>query len=341
MERTLEQQRITLDQEKWRDELKLRERELDLRERQQKCQDEEIRLKREDLNRSRWSSPLIIAILKAAAAATGNLLVNWENSVELRRLEKDRADETRDLEKTKAEAARILEVVKTADPDKAAANLQVLMEAHLISEPSTRGHIEEYLAKRIPGQGLGIPAPTETPRPLRPIIGALDQDRWRKRAGNGAYHWVAGALEVYTHEGNLLMAADDSMIRKDFNYSLRTELVSGSTQLGFGLVFGMEDSDKYFLFAKRTAGDYRLTQKQGGQERVILPWTNSGLITAVNRPQTLQVVSKGTFVTLLADGQKLQAQQVSVGREPAGGVGLFVDSPGLSVLFFDSLFSPL
>ena len=178
----------------------------------------------------------------------------------------------------------------------------------------------------------------QAPGPFKTMAGALDQGRWHKRAGNGGARFVAGALEVYTHQGSVLMAADDSLIRQDFTYSIRTELVSGPTQLGFGLVFGMEDPDNYFLFAKRTAGDYRLTHRQGGEDHVLLPWTASDLITPVSRPQTLQIVSEGAFVTLLADGHRLQ--QVRVDREPMGSVGLFVDSPGLSVLFSEISFGP-
>ncbi len=175
----------------------------------------------------------------------------------------------------------------------------------------------------------------QAPGPFMTMAGALDQGRWQKRSGNGGYRFVAGALEVYTHQGDVLMAADDSLIRQDFTYSIRAELVSGPTQLGFGLVFGMEDADNYFLFAKRTAGDYRLTHRQGGEERVLLPWTASTLITAVSRPQTLQVVSEGPFVTLLADGQKLQ--QVRIDREPTGSVGSFRRQPGLFCSLFRCL----
>jgi hypothetical protein len=185
-----------------------------------------------------------------------------------------------------------------------------------------------------------VPVQTNPTGQFISMAGALDQSRWRKRAGNGDYQFAAGELEVSTYKGSVLMAADDSTIRKDFIYSIRTKLISGPTQLGFGLVFGMQDPDNYFLFAKRTAGDYRLTQRQDGRERVILPWTNSTFITAVTSPQTLQVVSEGKFVTLLADGHELQTQSVDLGQQPVGSVGLFVDSPGLHANFSEISFGP-
>jgi hypothetical protein len=171
-----------------------------------------------------------------------------------------------------------------------------------------------------------------------PMAGALDPVRWSRRAGTGGHQFVAGELTIYTHQGSVLMAASDTSIRRDFTYSIRTELVSGPTQLGFGLVFGMEDADNYFLFAKASAGSYRLTQRRGGQEQVILPWTSSDAITPVFRPQTLRVVTEGPFVTLLADDRKLR--QVRIDREPAGSVGIFVDGPGLTTTFSDVSFGP-
>ncbi len=155
-----DQDRVRFDREKWRDEVRLRERELDIKERAQKSQEQDTELRHRELTRSKWSSPLIIAILGTAAAATGNLLVNWFNSYE-----------QQILERNKAEAARILEVVKTADPDKAAANLGVLMDTYLITDPSTREHFQAYLDKRKPGQGLALPtaAPTVTQNAFQPV----------------------------------------------------------------------------------------------------------------------------------------------------------------------------
>jgi hypothetical protein len=170
------------------------------------------------------------------------------------------------------------------------------------------------------------------------MAGALEQGRWRKRAGGGFCRFVAGKLEVATHKGSVLVAAADTAIRQDFTYSIRADVVSGPTELGFGLAFGMQDPDTYFLFAKRTDRDYRLTQRRGGQEHVILPWTGADAITDRRVPQVLQVVSEGPFVSLLVDGRRLQ--QLRLDRAPAGSVGLFVDAPGLTVMFSDVAFGP-
>jgi hypothetical protein len=185
-------------------------------------------------------------------------------------------------------------------------------------------------------RGRVQPASLPTAGAFRPMAGAFDQGRWSEC--NDKCLFVAGELQIYTHGGSVLTAAKDTSIRQDFTYSLRMEVVSGPTQLGFGLVFGMQDVGNYFLFSKRNAGDYRLAQWRDGQEHVIRPWTSSGYITDIRRPQRLKVQTEGAFVTLLADDQTLE--RVPVDREPAGSVGLFVDSPGLTVNFSDVSFGP-
>ncbi len=200
---------------------------------------------------------------------------------------------------------------------------------------------EREATRRTDGQaGCGPEGntPRLAPQPLMPMAGALEADRWWKLAGNGGCRFVNGQLEIYTHDGSVLMAAGNTMIRRDFTYSMRAAVVSGSFQLGFGLVFGLQDLDNYFLFAKRNAGDYRLTQQRGGQEYVVLAWTRSDLVTDIRTPQRLHVLSEGPFVTLMVDDRRLQ--QVRIDREPWGSVGLLVESPGMTVDFSDVSFGP-
>jgi hypothetical protein len=97
--------------EQWLTNIALRERELTLKEHESK--------------RAWWANPLTLAIFAAPVAAAGTGFVTWMN---------DRAQ--RDLEERKAEAARILEVVKTGDPDKAAKNLQFLIDTGLNRQPT-------------------------------------------------------------------------------------------------------------------------------------------------------------------------------------------------------------
>jgi TIR domain len=184
----------------------------------------------------------------------------------------------------------------------------------------------------------GAQAARPAAEPLVPMAGALAGDRWWKLAGNGGCRFVKGKLNLFTHKGSVLVGASNTMIRRDFTYLMRAELVSGDPELGFGLVFGLADPDNYFLFAKRTQGDYRLVQQRGGKEEVILPWTPSRLISPVGTSQRLRVISEGRFVNLMVDDNMLQ--QARIDREPWGSVGVFVDSPGLTVNFSDVAFGP-
>jgi hypothetical protein len=111
-----EQTPLEFEREKWLSEHELRKRELEIKEREQ--------------SRSRWSNPLVLAVLAAAIAALGNAVTIWMNGREQRALEATRAEQARALEESKAEAARILEVIRTGnDADKAAVNLKFLRSA--------------------------------------------------------------------------------------------------------------------------------------------------------------------------------------------------------------------
>lgn len=135
------------DGEKWASELDLREREFSLKEREQLTKEAELKLKKDDYNRSRWKNPLIVAIIAAALAAMGNALVAFVNgSLE------------RELEDRKSEAARILEAIKTGDPEKAAVNLKFLIDTGLISNAETVAKVTNYLEERPPGDGAVLAA---------------------------------------------------------------------------------------------------------------------------------------------------------------------------------------
>jgi hypothetical protein len=159
------------EREKWQSDLRLRERELALKEKEQGLKYLELRLKRKDERRSQWTHPLVLAVLAATLAATGNAVVAYINGVEQRELEKTRAEaqlsleQHRDqssqaIEETKAEAMRILEVIKTNGVDSARKNLEFLIEAGLITNVKRRADLQIYLGKLTPGEGPTLPSST-------------------------------------------------------------------------------------------------------------------------------------------------------------------------------------
>jgi hypothetical protein len=137
---------------------------------------DELGLKRDELKRSRWVNPLVIAIFAATVAALGNAAVTLVSSYQQAQLETEKVNLNKDLEQTKSEAARILEIVKTGDSDKAAVNLQFLIDVGLISDKE--GRIQTYLVKREPGKGVSLPtagAESNAIKPLYDISGRLSQ----------------------------------------------------------------------------------------------------------------------------------------------------------------------
>ncbi|MBX9595729.1 MAG: trypsin-like peptidase domain-containing protein [Roseomonas sp.] len=141
----------TFEREKWLAEQNFKNKELAIKERAQSTSEQDFLLKITESRRSRWGSPLFVAILVAAIAAAGNAVVAFMNG---------RQSEA--LENTRAEASRILEMIKTGDADKAAANLRFLADSGLIENSERLDAIRRFLAERAPGQGPSLPSPSAT-----------------------------------------------------------------------------------------------------------------------------------------------------------------------------------
>jgi hypothetical protein len=161
-----QREKSAFEREKWQAERDLRDREIALKAREQSTKEDDLALRKMELNRERWRSPLVLAILAAAIAAAGNSVVAYLNGYQ-----------GRTLGDSRAESARILEIVKTGDPDKAAANLDFLDKIGLITNPETLTNLHSYLAKRSPGQGIALPPNTQQPTnsPVRAPLPIPDQ----------------------------------------------------------------------------------------------------------------------------------------------------------------------
>jgi hypothetical protein len=139
-----------LEREKWNKDNEFRNRELLVKERKLELELKEFEFKEREHASSTWRSPLVVAIFAAAVAAMGNAIVAYTNGNLQLQLEED-----------KAEQARILEMIKTGNPDSAAANLRFLLQSGLISNPSTTNKLEKFLRQRQAGSGPALP-PTVT-----------------------------------------------------------------------------------------------------------------------------------------------------------------------------------
>lgn len=143
----IESLKLDFEREKWRDEVRLREKQIDIERRDQRDRHGEVRLRMRAEERSRWTNPIVLAVFAAAVAAAGNAGVAWLNGYEANR-----------ATVTKGEADRILEAIKTSNPDNAATNLGFLLDAGLIENAETKTPIENYLKHRKKGEGVALPA---------------------------------------------------------------------------------------------------------------------------------------------------------------------------------------
>lgn len=140
------------EREKWQMECAFRERELQRAEAEIKIKADELELRRNEQQQSRWRNPVLIAVGAAIVAAFGNGIVAWTNGAS-----------QRDLEERKAEQTRILEMIKTGDQKAAVSNLRFLVEAGLVSDDRRRAQLERYLNKHrdagpvLPAANAAIP----------------------------------------------------------------------------------------------------------------------------------------------------------------------------------------
>ena len=139
----VEARKLDLEREKWQAEKAFREREIGLKEREQTL--------------TSWTNPLTVAVAVAAVAWVGNVIATSWSSRMQRVLEEEKARQQLQLEGSKAESERILEMIKTGDPDKAASNLEFLLDAGLIVSDDRVARLRDYLAKRRPGSGPALP----------------------------------------------------------------------------------------------------------------------------------------------------------------------------------------
>ena len=172
----LDRAKLEFEREKWRSELELRGRELAIKEREQRTKEGELELKRKEQASSKWTNPLVLAILAAVVAALGNAVVAVVNGRLQRQLDADKRKAELALEENKAESTRILEMIKTPDTEAVAQNLSFLLDSGLVASPGQVQRLRSYLATRKPGTGPSLPA---TPRfsfePSDPLTASLQQ----------------------------------------------------------------------------------------------------------------------------------------------------------------------
>ncbi len=109
----------------------------------------------------------------------------------------------------------------------------------------------------------------------------------------------------------------------DFDVRVDAQLIGGSEQNAYGLVFRLQnqdnsvlEDDNYYLFLISGDGYYRVTRVIAGKVKVISDWINSALIQqGLNTVNHLRVVAQGDQFRFYINGQSVQ---LCVPDDPSG-----------------------
>ncbi len=175
---------LQLEREKFEANRRFKERELVHQREELQLKQAGHRLSVEEVRRSGWRNPLVVAILAATVAAVGNGVVAVVNGSLQRTIEAQRA-----------ESERILEMIKTeGDSDKAAENLSFLLDAGLVHDPALAASLKSFLDQREPGTGPTLPGPRSSPSLLGGIVGPDDSVPVAALRGDHPVRSVAPAI---------------------------------------------------------------------------------------------------------------------------------------------------
>lgn len=166
------------DRERFDAECTFREREIKAQELAQKLKQEEFDNSQKN---SRWSNPLVIAILAAAVAGASNAIVAYMG---------DGAQ--REAIKAKAEADRLLEAIKPEDEKTRAAKLEFLRKMGLVSDKELANRIDDYIVNVLSPKPVGGALPSCDNKIIKtltlPSVPALD--------GSGNRVGVVGPMKL-------------------------------------------------------------------------------------------------------------------------------------------------
>jgi len=136
----------------------------------------EIEFKKAEAKLSRWTNPIVLAILGATVTGLVTVGSNSLNNRYQLDLEDKRARATFRLEEDKAEATRILEAIK-GNTEKAGDNLYFLIQSGLVAEEPLATKLRQFLSDRKFGTGPSLPSTTENTQPTFMVVIASYKDQ--------------------------------------------------------------------------------------------------------------------------------------------------------------------
>jgi hypothetical protein len=154
----------------------------------------------------------------------------------------------------------------------------------------------------------------------------LDSVNNQSYLGNGELHLVSNTPDQ--GKRSVSVAAP---ILDGYAFQAQTTKIGGSDDHLYGLIFGFQNSQNYYVFGITGDGLYRLYRLKDGQWDYLTPYTSSSSINVGNSTNTLTIFSRDTSVELHVNGQYLQT--VTLDSNTSGNIGVRTSITDLHVGF--------
>lgn len=131
---------------------------------------------------------------------------------------------------------------------------------------------------------------------------------WREQEADGVVARISGGnLQISAQAPTPFFKSEPSGLFTDFSYSATVALspLTAGQANGAGLIFRSQGEDGYYFFEINNQGEYRLRARLKGEWLDIVPWTANSAVLTEGRPNELQVVARGTEVSLSDNGTLL------------------------------------
>ncbi|MEI7770344.1 MAG: zinc ribbon domain-containing protein, partial [Chloroflexales bacterium] len=144
-----------------------------------------------------------------------------------------------------------------------------------------------------------------------------------------------GAYVIEVKESDTLAWALTNGDYRDMAVETDSVVASGSAAVAAGLIFHYQDSRNFYLFSVSSDGYYALEVLKDDTWQTLIDWTQSDAIKPAHN--TLRVETKGSRITLKANGELLEVTQDDT--LAGGDAGLAVSSfeTGKVTIRFDNL----
>jgi hypothetical protein len=200
--------------------------------------------------------------------------------------------------------------------------LTITLRSNLVAAPDLPTHlsvitVEPPTATPIPASetASGVLLYDDFSNPQQSTLTEDEDETSRSAFAQGSY-----VIEV--KESNTLAWSLTNGSYQDIAIEADSAAVSVPTVAAAGLIFHYQDSRNFYLFSVSSDGYYALEVLKNDSWQTLIDWTQSDVINATHN--TLRVETKGSRITLKANGELLEATQDDA--LSGGDAGLAVSS---------------